>query len=220
LVQLHGFLISDAAGERKERRENEALPFIERLLKVDGNNRSALKVRGLIALRRKEYDAARKAFESLQRTCAMDPASFRGLAGIFLDKEEDELALPQLMELARIDQTDSAIPRRIAEIIRRRGNLSEAAYWYRQAIFINPFDTGLHEALGTTLTQSSDYSGALREYDMLTKLEPTKAAWFESAAIAAHKSGDRDTAQRFAARATALNPASNITKLIDSAPAP
>jgi len=146
----------------------------------------------------------------------MDPASYRGLAGIYLELGDDERALPQLMELARIDQTDSAIPRRVADIIRRKGNLNEAVHWYRQAIFISPFDIGLHESLADTLTQAQDYRAALREYEMLTRLEPTKSAWFEAAAVAAFKSGDRDEAGRFAARAVALNPASNIAKLLES----
>ncbi len=220
LVRLFGYLISDASGDGKQKREEEALPYIDRLLRLDETNRAALKLRALIALRRKELGFARESFERLQRVCAMDPASYRGLAGIYLEQGDDERALPQLIELARIDQADSAIPQRVADIIRKKGNLNEAAYWYRQAIFINPFDSGLHESLAATFTQASDYRAALREYAMLTKLEPTKAAYFESAAVAALKSGDRDTAQGFANRAVILNPASNITKLLESMPTP
>lgn len=214
MVKLASFLVSDGTGDAKRKAEDQALPHIDRLLKIEENNRAALKLRALIALRREQQDFARDAFEKLQQTCPMDPASFRGLAGIYLEQKDDDRALPQLMELARIDQSDSAIPQRAAEIIRRKGNLNEAAYWYRQAIFINPFDTGLHESLAATLTQALDYRAALREYEMLTKLEPTKAGHFESAAVAALKSGDRDTAQRFATRAVTLNPASNILKVV------
>lgn len=219
-VSLHSLLIAEAAGESRKKLEDDTLPYAERLLAIDANNRMALKLKALIALRRKENALARDAFERLQRICAMDPASFRGLAGIYLEEGDDDKALPQLLELARIDQTDSAIPKRVAEIIRRKGNLSEAAYWYRQAIFINPFAVDLHEALGSTYSQSNDYTSALREYDMLTKIEPTSAGHFESAAVAALKAGDRETAQRFAAQATKLNPASNINKMFESGAAP
>ncbi len=220
LVKLSGYLIADASGDGKQKREDEALPYIDRLLKIDESNRAALKLRAVIALRRKEHDRAREVFERLQRVCPRDPVSWSGLSGIYLHQGDEEKALPQLMELARLDQSSSDVAKKIAEIIRRRGNLNEAAYWYRQAIFINPFDTGLHEGLAATYTQSSDYRAALREYEMLTKLEPTKTAYFESAAVAALKSGDRDAAQRFAARAVALNPASKITRLLDPAPTP
>ncbi len=220
LVRLMGYQISEAAGDGKEKYENNALPYIDRLLKLDENNRHALKLRATIALRRKDYDNASESFERLQRVCAMDPASYRGLAGIYLDRKEEDRALPQLVELARIEQGDSSVPTRIADIIREKGNLNEAAYWYRQAIFINPFDAELHASLAGTYSQASEYRAALREYEMLTKLEPTKAANFESAAVAALKAGDRDAAKRHADRAITLNPASNVAKLFDGGSAP
>ena len=120
------------------------------------------------------------------------------------------------MELARIDQTDSSVQKRVAEIVRKKGQLNEAAYWYRQAIFINPFDVKLHEALAGVHAEASDYGAALREWEMVTRLDPNNAAYLEAAAVAALKSGDRESAQRFAARAVSLNPASNITRLLEA----
>lgn len=210
LLRLFAISIADASGQRKQQREDEGLPFIEDLLKADPRNRIALKLRAQIALRREEYDLAREHFEALHRVCAMDPAAARGLAGIYLAKNQPEPALTHLLELARIEQTDPDVPRKVADIVRSQGNLAEAAYWYRQAIFIDPFDVKLHESLAGTCMQLEDYACALREYEMLTKIEPTKAAFFESAAIAADKSGNSEAAQRHAAAALKLNPASNI----------
>lgn len=219
-VSLHALLWPDAKGETRQKIEDDTLPSIDRLLEIDPQNRIALKLKALILLRRSELAGAREAFERLQSVCAMDPSSFRGLAGIYLDQGDDEKALPQLMELARIDQTDSAIPMRAAQIIQRKGNLNEAVYWYRQAIFINPFAVNLHAALGAALSQLNDHAGALREYDMMTKIEPTKAEHFESAAVAAFKAGDKEAALRFAEQAAKLNPGSNIKKMFDATAPP
>ncbi|MEK7757642.1 MAG: tetratricopeptide repeat protein, partial [Planctomycetota bacterium] len=134
------------AGKREY--EDEALPLLERFMRVDPNSWAALKHFAEIALRRKEWDRAASALQRLQRLCPMDPTSWGGLAGIYLERGEEELALPQLIELARIEQNDPTIPQKVASIVRRRGELREAQYWYRQALSIDPSCADLHQALG------------------------------------------------------------------------
>ena len=85
---------------------------------------------------------------------ARDPFSFRGLAGIYLDRGEEDKALPQLLELARIEQNDADVPGKLADVVRRKGNLKEAAYWYRQALLIDPFSIPFHQSLGRSSCSS------------------------------------------------------------------
>lgn len=200
------------AGKREY--EDEALPLLERFMRVDPNSSAASKHFAEIALRRKEWDRAADTLKRLQRLCPVDPASWGGLAGIYLERGEEELALPQLIELARIEQNDPAIPQKVASIVRRRGELREAQYWYRQALSIDPSSADLHQALGDVCMQTGDSEAALREYKTLTELQPTNAKHFEAAALAAHKLGAAQQAEALARQALKLDPQSQVRSLV------
>ena len=144
----------------------------------------------------------------------MDPASWQGLAGIYLDRGRDDRALIQLLELARTNTRDPDIPAKIATIYKGQGQLRDAQYWYRRALYIDPFNANLHQALGDTSMQSGDAAAALREYIVLTRIKPTDPKHFENAAFAAHKLGNKEDAYRFARKAVALDPASGARTLL------
>ena len=55
---------------------------------------------------------------------------------------------------------------------------------------------------------------ALREYLVLTKLEPANAKHFENAATAAHKLGDTEQAEKLAKQALDIDPASPARSLL------
>ncbi len=192
----------------------EALPVLGRLVKIAPNDRTAPKFFAEIALRREQYDLATDWYKRLQNLCPMDPASWRGLAGIHLRQDEHGPALTQLLELARLDDGDATIAAEIAGIYKRRSRLGEAAYWYRRALFINPFSVELHQLLGDTSMQAGDTKTALGEYKMLTKLEPDNSKHFENAAFAAHKIGDNKSAQQLARQAVKLDPTSAARSLV------
>ena len=105
----------------------------------------------------------------------MNPASWQGLAGIYLERGEDDLALSQLLELVRLGEADPEIPAHIAGIYRRRADLRESRYWYVRALRVNPFSVKVHDGLGDTEMQLGNTKAALREYVMLTRIEPKKA---------------------------------------------
>jgi tetratricopeptide (TPR) repeat protein len=194
--------------------EDEALPLLERLSRVNPDSWTAAKYLAEIALRRKEWDRAAEALQRLQQLCPIDPASWGGLAGVYLERGEDDRALPQLLELARIEQNDADVARKAAAILRRRGDLREAQYWFRQALSIDPSSVELHQAMGDVCMQSGDSEAALREYKTLTELQPTNAKHFESAALTAHKLGNAEQAQAFARQALKLDPQSPVRTLV------
>ncbi len=194
--------------------DREAKPLLERLLTKDPDHWVALKYLAGISVRNDELDRAAELFKRLQRACPMDPASWGGLAGIYLKRGDDDKSLPQLLELARIEQGDPDIPEKIARIQRRRGRLREAQYWFRQARFINPFDVDLHEEFGDTSMQAGDAVSALGAYRLLTELEPDDAHHFEAAAFAAHKLGSSVEARKLARRAIELDPTSSAGSLL------
>ena len=169
---------------------------------------------GRIALRREDSERAVEMFALLQHVRPLDPASWQGLAGIYLERGDDPGALTQLLELTRANGHDPDIPAKIARIYRRQGRNRESRYWYGRGLNIAPFHVGLRVGLAEICMQTGDTAAALREYVMLTRLEPDKAEHYENAALAAHKLGDQAQAQVFARQALTLDPASEAWVLL------
>ena len=218
-LQTLGTVLSAFArqsGDPAERRsyDAEARPLLERLARVDAEGWTAPKLLAEIALRGDRLDDATRWFERLQSRCPADPVSWRGLAGILLQRRQYDRALPQLVELARLDQSDPEVPVQIADIHRKAGRFHEARYWYRRANFIDPFDTHTHRALGELAKRAGDARAALSEFTLLTRLEPQRAEFFELAALAARDAGDNDAALAFARQAVRLDPNSPARSLI------
>ncbi|MCH8241218.1 MAG: tetratricopeptide repeat protein, partial [Planctomycetes bacterium] len=194
--------------------EEELLPILQRLRKVDPHGWTAPKLLSRISLMRKDWDQAVESLQLLQRLCPIDPESWQGLAGIYLERGHDDLAMAQLLELARNNVRDAEVPVQVAKIYARKDRLRDSIYWYRRSLFIAPFDVPHRRALGDAYLQVGDTAAALREYIMLTKTEPSRAAHFERAAIAAHKLGDDETARSFASQAVKLDPDSDVQSLL------
>lgn len=198
--------------------DERALPILERLTAARPQSWTAAKFRAEIAVRRKERDIALESYKRLQRLCPIDPASWRGLAGLYLEGGMPDDALPQLMELANLEEHDAEIPAQIGRIYRKSERLREAQQWYRRAIGINPFSPEYHRALGDVSMQLGDTAAALREYTMLTHLEPKNVKNFESAAVSAQKLGNHDKAKSLARKAVELDPESPVKAILDATP--
>ena len=214
LVKVLGIQAAESPEPLRPVVEEEAMPAIKRLLEVDPSGWVAPKTLAEILLRREDWDGAKEALLRLQRLCPHDPFSWSALAAIALQDDDESAALPLLVELARLEANDPDVPGKVADILRHQGNLSEARYWYRQALAIDPFNVSLHQQMGSLCLQSGDAKAALREFQMMTRIDPKNAGHFESAAIAADRSGDEKLASEFAARAVALNPQSGARRFL------
>ncbi len=201
--------------ETKRAYEAEALPALERLLKIDPDNQTALRYGAEIALRSKDFERAETLFTQLQSACPMDPASWQGLAGIYLDRGTDDQAMPQLLELTRLESDGHDIRAELGRIYRRKNRLRDSQYWYRQALAINPFDVSYHEAYGDVCMQVGDARTALAEFTWLTKFEPDVANHFAKAAFAAKRLGDKAKTRSFAEKAVAIDPDSPAKSLLE-----
>ncbi|MGB2987406.1 MAG: tetratricopeptide repeat protein, partial [Phycisphaerae bacterium] len=228
LARVLSLRVKEAPAEAARRAyDAEALPALRRLVEVNPNSWIAPKYLADIAMRRNDFDSAIQWLQQLQRLCPMDPASWRGLAGIYWERGAYDLALPQLLELTRIEESDAKIPAEIAKIYKSRSRnrvgptfqsvtrLREAQYWYRRALNVDPFSVEVHKALADTCMQAGDTKAALDEYKVLTQLEPDNPKRFEDAAFAAHKLGAGDQAQQFARKAVALDPSSSARTLAE-----
>ncbi len=205
-------------GERSshERAEidGEAEPLLRRLANRRPEDWVVHKFLGLIALDAGDLDRAERHFLDHQRVCPYDPASYSALAGIYLKRGNDDAALPQLLELAQTDEHDPDTFSGLARIYVRRGALPDAANWFERALMIDPFSVQLHEELARVKMQLGDTAGALREYRMLTQLEPHKSSHFANGAAAAHKAGLEEVAAEMARKAVELDPTSPAKALL------
>lgn len=221
---IHGLSTMVAASfalSRKERSESAKLkfaenakPILERLLVRNPDHWIALKYAAEIALGENQHAQVIDYYQRLQKVCPMDPASWRGLAGIYLQHEDDELALPQLLELTRLEENDADIPIQIASMAQKRGRQKEAQYWYKMALYADPYRTKIHQALGDISMQMNDLPAALSAYRLLTKLQPQEVKHFERASVAAFKLNRKEEAQALALQAVKLNPNSSARSIL------
>jgi tetratricopeptide (TPR) repeat protein len=215
LVQvLAAFAEQEGSAAARRAYEDEALSAARRLRHVDSDSWLGAKFEAETLLRREDLAAAVEPLKALQQLCPADPAGWRGLAGVYLNRGEERLALPQLLELARMHESDVDLRAKLARIYNRQDRLYDARYWYDQALGIDPFSVALHKAQGDIHARLGDPAAALREYKMLTRLEPQNPRHFEDAAFAAQKAGDMETAQQLARRAVELDPDSNASGLL------
>ncbi len=202
--------------KEREALYKEAVPHLRRLAEVDADGWLAPKLLGERALQERRYDEALGWFERLKRLCPTHPASYRGLAGIYLRRGQVDEAQPLLLELARMDEHDAEVPADLAGIFAQQDRLGEARYWYTQSLYINPFQPSTHRRLAEVLQRMGDTPAAADEYEVLCKLEPDQAQHFADAAFAYHKLGDASNAQRCATRAAELDPTTPARTLLDS----
>ena len=214
-----GKVLSIIRGNRRDpqaRRtiDDELAPAMERLLRLAPDSWIAPKVLGTIALERKDHSEALKHFTRLKRVCPMDSAGDRGLAGVYLDRKRYDLALPHLLQLARSEERDPDVASTIAFIYARKDRLPESRYWYTQSLYIDPFNIETHEALASVFMRMEDTRGAIKEYETLCTLEPNVIKYFEQAATAFDKIGDRSSSRHYAAKAVQLDPATPVRTML------
>lgn len=212
-------ILTALAGQSKSKdgrqaAQEQALPLLDRLVQLDPTSLSGHQHLAEILLAREELDRAEGVLKKLQSLCPADPLSWRGLAGIYLDREDETAALPQLIELARIEQNDPEIPWKAGKILWKNGQPKEAIYWIKQALAIDPGSCGLHQALGDIHAQLGENAPALREYTALTVINPKNPKYFELAAATAAKLGDKQKTKDFARRAVELDPNSSAKNLL------
>jgi len=200
--------------EDRKKYEDEALSRLDRLIAVSPNHWRAHKYRAEILIRRDEHEAALLSLEAVQRICPLEPVSWRGIAGLYLQRKEYDRALNQLLELARSEDQDPDVATQIAEIYMRQDRPADAAHWYREALCIDPFDVNLHRKLAEVAEALGDEKVALREYAMLTALVPEQVKYFERAAFAARELGRQDDVKHFANGAVKLNADSTAKSLL------
>ncbi len=115
----------------------------------------------------KAPDAAITVFEraAVLVPAAIGPSSPRAsLADLAEEKGDTARALRELTSLVADDPTNIAAARTLGELARRTGNQAALRTAYERIVEIDPFDSGVHSALGRMAFERRDLPVALREF--------------------------------------------------------
>ena len=196
-------LDDDNAPGDKAGHKAQAVAYLTRVAKLDPNNAAAPKLLGQVALEYGTEDEAIQWLNRLKAVCPRDPAGYRGLAGIYLDREQPDKALPEMLHLARTRDDDIKLPIHVADIYEQKGEPQQARFWLLQANHLDPFNDTVRARLAALCLELDDHDEAIFQYRMAAALSPEKAPHFAGLADAyrkAGKTGKARDAERTAAK--------------------
>ncbi len=206
---------SDPGRQRARGLLEEARTHYRALVEMDPQHAEAVAFLAEWANHHEQQQDAIEWAGRLRKLQPENPLSYRILSGVYLAQDDDDAALGPLLELARHEEHDADVPRQIARIYTQRNQLPTAAAWYQQSVYIDPYDLDTHLRYARVLDELPDPLGAVREYRMLTLLEPDRPEHLNELAFAHHRAGQRDQARETARRAVALDPQAAARQLLE-----
>ena len=218
-LTLFGQVLYDMLSAESDPKERENLarrlePAMAHLAEIAPDREIASRTLGKLALDRREYQRAVAFFSRAMGLHPRHPDVARGLGAAYLELGDFERALPVLLESGRDEWLDAETASTIGMIHARNDRLGDARQWYLRALYVNPFDVGIHGAYAGILMRQGETAAAAGEYEVLCELRPRNVGYFEQAAIAHHKLGDTDSARRYARRAVELDPTTAVGSLL------
>jgi tetratricopeptide (TPR) repeat protein len=202
---------------------DQARDYARRLEQARAASALAARVLAEAALRERQFAQAVGWLEKLKIRRPLDPWSYQQLANIYTGIGQGERALPNLIEINRHNMRDPIWPKQIAEIYRRMGDRVQAETFYRQALWINPYDATVYQTLAASALREGDYDQAVRWAECAVAAGPDAArAHAVLAQVCFHAGRNRDdeaTLRRglaAAERALELDPASQARQIADA----
>jgi len=206
---------------------DEAIAAAGRLSLADKTSAVAPRVLARCYLAKKggrNYAKAIGALELLKQRRPLEEYSYRELANLYTTLGMSEKALPNLIHLHRHTMMTPKYARKVAEIYRALGKDELAMKFYREVLYINPYDPSVYDAVAGMHRKARRYDRAIEAIRKLTLLQPAAAAsWNKLAVIkyrawnaASHKSKDllfeaRDAAQK----ALAIEPNGQAASILE-----
>ncbi len=158
-----------------------------------------------LELGRKLIDSSREAgaIPYLSRAIEIFPYfSDRGspydlLLQVHQKRKREDLAADILRRWWRVDPRFGENAIRLAELLRRQGNIHEAVLYLEEAMYVDPLKPDLHQSLGELYLQDDRPQDAAQEFRVLLNLgPPDPAAAHYGMARAFWQAGDRQAARR------------------------
>jgi tetratricopeptide (TPR) repeat protein len=124
------------------------------------------------------------------------------LARIYQERGQRQRALDQLARVTRLNETHLEANRREAALLTEAGDTAGAMAALERAIFIEPYDAGLHLSLAQLAGGTGRHDIAIRERRAILALDPSdRAEALYQLAVAYRDAGDRAAARREVLRA-------------------
>lgn len=102
----------------------------------------------------------------------MDALPHQRLAGLYLTREVNQKtkAIEELKLLSRNELKSNAYAKRLAMLYRDQGNLTEAARYALQAVYVDVYDMSAHTLLGEIYRKQGNEKGVERQQRVMAAL--------------------------------------------------
>lgn len=165
------------------KKTEEAIGMAKRLEEIDNESYHAAKILAMCYLEKHAWADAIGALERYKSRQPLDQYSYEQLAKYYTESGDSDNALPNLLALHRLTVSDAQYARRIADIYRVKKDDKLALEFYRQSLYVNPYDSYIYERMATLMTRTKDYKDALSYADNIGYVDPASAdGWTRAAA--------------------------------------
>ncbi len=196
---------SHAEKDPKQREQylEDAEPYLRRLIRIEPDNPHAIKYLGFVEQSRRQWPEAIRLLKQYQDRYPEDPDTYRRLAAIHAEQGDEGARIDQLANLAPMVEDNPYVALELAEAYENRGQLAEAARWYRHAMRIDPFDASTHLACGDVLLKLGRPLEAQREFEAAVVLSPDDGHAYDGLSRVFAAMGNRKQAETYKKQAEA-----------------
>ena len=198
-------VLARALQARKE--TEEAIAVAKRLEAVDHDSVTAPRVLAEVHLAKREFAKAIPALELLKQRLPLEGFAYTQLAALYTRLGMSEKALPNLVHLHRHTTMTPKYARQAAEIYRTLGQDEMALKYYREVLYVDPYDAGVYDAIAGLHRKARRYDRAAAAIEQLTLLRPKEAASWNKLAVIRYRAWraapDKNKDLLFSARAAA-----------------
>ncbi|MDP7419216.1 MAG: putative 2OG-Fe(II) oxygenase [Gammaproteobacteria bacterium] len=146
-------------------RLDQADELYAQVLDTEQGNRQALRLRGILARQRADFDLSIRLLQRLGRLAPQDPVSANELALTFLATGELYAAELALRDVVQADHASGQVLANLGAILQRRGHLDEAATQYAACLELDPDDLEVRCNYANALMEAGHGDRALSEID-------------------------------------------------------
>lgn len=149
-----------------------ALEIIEPAIERVKNDERLIDLLAAIRIDQKRFDEAAKLYQTAHEQDPYKQKWIEGLVKVYLKLGDKEKLAKSLEELAQMDADNAIVRQKLAELAFERKDWKEAARWSRETMYITIKPIELHRIRAQSEKELGNLPTALREYEVITKLEP------------------------------------------------
>ena len=150
----------------------EALAILEPALERLNTNEQIIDLLAAIRIDQKRFDEAAKLYQTAHEQDPYKQKWVEGLVKVYLKLGDKEKLAQALKELAQMDADNAIVRQKLAELAYEKKDWKEAAHWSREAMYVTIKPIELHRIRGQSEKELGNLKEALREYEVIAKLEP------------------------------------------------